>query len=101
MKNNSFRNTFYLGLIIVLVLSGLITLISINIYRSFNGINSSKIKKDSSVVELPLEKEIVHDTIYLEKTPVASSIKPIDTPKQKKEIKVLEKTDTTRKDSVK
>ena len=97
MKNKSFRNIFYLGLGIILLLTTLLTLISINIYRSFNGLESTKKKTDSSVIEIPLEKEVVriHDTVFLEKTVVPQIVKPIDSPKQKKETKVISKVDSS------
>lgn len=84
MKNNSFKYTFYFGLLIILVLSGLIVSVSINIYNSINNKILTKPKKEeTTVIELPSnspEKEIIHDTVYLEKP----TIKVIDTQKQKK-----------------
>jgi hypothetical protein len=66
MRNNSFRQTFYLGLLILILLSGLLTIIGINVYSSF----SSKIK-NSNVEDTFMNVEDVtkniHDTIYIEK----------------------------------
>jgi hypothetical protein len=83
MKNNSFKYTFYFGLIIMLVICGLITSISINVYNSIN--NRIKIKRqDSVIVEVPItpEKEIIHDTVIVEKIVT----KPIDSSKPKKVV---------------
>lgn len=93
MKNKSFKYTFYSGLIIILLVSVLITLFSINIYRSISGRYSERKKIETEIVERPLDSEIeiVHDTVFLEK----SVTKPVDTPKQKKEVKVVEKPDTS------
>lgn len=83
MKNNSFKYTFYFGLLIMLVICGLITSISINVYNSVNNRIQTK-KQDSVVVEVPMipEKEIIHDTIIVEKI----ITKPIDSSKPKKEV---------------
>jgi len=83
MKNNSFKYTFYFGLIVILVICGLITSVSINIYNSINNRIQTK-KQDSVVVEVPIipEKEIIHDTIIVEKI----ITKPMDSSKPKKEI---------------
>ena len=83
MKNNSFKYTFYFGIIIILVICGLVTSVSINIYNSINNRIQTK-KQDSVVVEIPIipEKEIIHDTIIVEKI----ITKPIDSSKPKKEV---------------
>ena len=83
MKNNSFKYTFYLGLLIMLFVCALITSISINVYTTISGRYQVK-KQDSVVVEVPIipEKEIVHDTVFIEKV----IVKPIDSSKPKKEI---------------
>lgn len=82
MKNNSFKYTFYLGLLIMLVVCVLITSLSINVYNTIN--NKFHVKKqDSVVVEVPItpEKEIVHDTVFIERV----IVKPMDSTKPKKE----------------
>ncbi len=83
MKNNSFKYTFYLGLLIMLFVCVLITSISINVYTTISSRYQVK-KQDSVVVEVPIvpEKEIVHDTVFIEKV----IVKPIDSSKPKKEI---------------
>ena len=82
MKNNSFKYTFYFGLLIMLTVSGLITLVSINIYKTIY--NNNPIKKEKTeVIEIPItpEKEIIHDTLFIERP------KPINVSIPKKEIK--------------
>ena len=68
MKKNTFKYTFYFGLLIILGLTVLLTAVSFNIYKSKK--NNVTIKKEEErVVEVPLllDKEIIHDTIYFEK----------------------------------
>lgn len=82
MKNNSFKYTFYFGLLIMLTVSGLITLVSINIYKTIY--NNNPIKKGKiEIIEIPVtaEKEIIHDTLFIEHP------KPITVSTPKKEIK--------------
>ena len=56
MKNNSFKYTFYFGLLIMLTVSGLITLVSINIYKTIY--NNNPIKKGKTeVIEIPITPE--------------------------------------------
>ena len=94
-KNNSFKVTFYLGLIIIVMLVSVLTLIIFNVYRGLE----SKFRKDK--VEVLIEntepiKEIIHDTVYIDKPTVKSN----DTPKSINNIKtknspvVSEKIDT-------
>jgi hypothetical protein len=94
MKNNTFKHTFYLGLLIIVIITGLLTALSFNIYKTLT--NKILIKKqDSSVVKIPFtyEKEVIHDTIFVEK-PI---IKPIVFTTPKKETKLIQskKIDTT------
>jgi len=65
-KNNSFKTTFYLGLIILLVVASTTALIIFNLFN----VLSPKFKKDKIEIyidDVKPEKEIVHDTIYLDK----------------------------------
>ena len=92
MKNNSFKYTFYFGLLIMLTVSGLITLVSINIYKTIY--NNNPIKKGKTeIIEIPVtaEKEIIHDTFFIERP------KPINVSISKKETKLIQpkKIDTT------
>ena len=85
MKNNSFKYTFYFGLLIMLTVSGLITLVSINIYKTIY--NNNPIKKEKTeVIEttVTLEKEIIHDTLFIERP------KPINVSIPKKETKLIQ-----------
>jgi hypothetical protein len=95
MKNNSFKYTFYFGLLIILIVCALITSVSINIYKTVY--NNNRIKKEKiEVIETPviLEKEIIHDTLFIERP------KPINVSTPKKETKIIKliqpkKIDTT------
>ena len=65
-KNNSFKTTFYLGLIVLTVITSTLMLIGYNIFKSV----APKFKKDKLEIyidDVKPEKEIVHDTIYLDK----------------------------------
>lgn len=95
-KNNSFKVTFYLGLIIIIMLVSIITLIVFNVYRSLE----PKLRKDKVEIFIDNgepEKEIIHDTVYVDKP----RVKINDTPKNVSTVKpkinpvVLEKTDTS------
>ena len=92
MKNNSFKYTFYFGSLIMLTISALITLVSINIYKTIY--NNNPIKKEKTEVieaSVILEKEIIHDTLFIERP------KPINVSIPKKETKLIQpkKIDTT------
>lgn len=95
-KNNSFRMTFYLGLTIIVLAVSFLTLIAINIYDAL----TPKFRKDKLEIyidDVKPEKEIVRDTIYIDRPRVKSN----DTPKNvtsvtpKKTPVVSEKNDTT------
>ena len=75
-KNNSFKKTFYLGVIIILFIISISTLFVINIYKSLSH-NFKKDKIEIYIEDVKSEKEIVHDTVYLDK-PI---VKVNDTPK--------------------
>ena len=65
-KNNSFKTTFYLGLIILFVVASTTALIIFNLFN----VLSPKFKKNKPEIyidDVKPEKEIVHDTIYLDK----------------------------------
>ena len=96
MRNNSFRQTFYLGLLILILLSGLLTIIGINVYNSF----STKLKKtntEDTAVNLESESIGIHDTVYLEKPIRKDTSKVIHVDKIKPIISnVTKKLDTTK-----
>jgi hypothetical protein len=94
MRNNSFRQTFYLGLLILLILSGLLTLIGINVYKSYSTKLNSKNVEDTMVSEETIN---IHDTIYLEKPILKDTFKVIPVNKVKPIIpNVSKKLDTTK-----
>ena len=96
MRNNSFRQTFYLGLLILILLSGLLTIIGINVYNSF----STKLKNttvEDTTVNIESESINVHDTVYLEKPIHKDTSKVIHVDKIKPIISnVTKKLDTTK-----
>ena len=95
-KNNSFRMAFYLGLTIIVLVVSFLTLITVNVYNAL----TPKFRKDKLEIyidDVKPEKEIVHDTIYIDRP----RVKIDDTPKNitsvtpKKTPIVSEKNDTT------
>lgn len=76
MRNNSFRRTFYLGLLILLLLSGLLTLIGINVYNSFSTKRNNTNVEDTMVSDSNQSIHI-HDTIYLDKPIIKDTVKVI------------------------
>jgi hypothetical protein len=95
-KNNSFKTTFYLGLIVLTVITSILMLIGYNIFRAV----TPKFKKDKLEIyieDVKPEKEIVHDTIYVDKprVKVDDSPKNVTVVKLKSAPVVLEKIDTT------
>jgi len=77
-KNNSFKTTFYLGLIILLIIGSVVSLIVVNVFN----VLAPKFTKDKNKVEIYIdnvtpEKEIIHDTVYIDKP----SVKITNTPK--------------------
>lgn len=96
MKNNSFKQTFYLGLVLVISITSILMLLGYNLFIAV----TPKFKKDkveTYVDEPQTEKEIVHDTVYLDRP----RVKINDTPKNVTIVKsrttpvISEKTDTT------
>ena len=96
MRNNSFRQTFYLGLLVLLILSGLITIIGINIYKSY----STKIKNsnvEDTFVNLEDVSKNIHDTVYIEKPNHKDTSKVIHIDRVKPTTSnVVKKLDTTK-----
>jgi len=77
-KNNSFKTTFYLGLFILLIIGSVVSLIVVNVFN----VLAPKFTKDKDKVEIYIddvthEKEIIHDTVYIDKP----SVKITNTPK--------------------
>ena len=96
MRNNSFRRTFYLGLLVLLILSGLLTIIGVNVYKTY----SSKMKNsniEDTFVNVGDDLNKVHDTIYLEKPIFKDTSKIIRVDKVKPtSSNVTKKLDTTK-----
>jgi hypothetical protein len=96
MRNNSFRQTFYLGLLILLVLSGFLTLIGINVYNSFSKKHSNTNVEDT-MFSVGYEPNKVYDTIYLEKPTLKDTSKVIRVDKVKPTpSNIVKKLDTTK-----
>lgn len=93
MRNNSFRQTFYLGLLILIVLSGFLTIVGVNIYNSFSTKHNNTNIEDIMVsTDENLNK--VHDTIYLEKLTLKETSKVIRGDKLKSVPNINKKRDT-------
>jgi hypothetical protein len=93
-KNNSFKTTFYLGLIILFVFASTTTLIIFNLFN----ILSPKFKKNKPEIyidDVKPEKEIVHDTVYVDKPIVKVNNIPKNTAVIKTTPVVSIKIDTT------
>jgi hypothetical protein len=93
-KNNSFKTTFYLGLIILFVFASTTTLIIFNLFN----ILSPKFKKNKPEIyidDVKPEKEIVHDTVYVDKPIVKVNNIPKNTTVIKTTPVVSIKIDTT------
>jgi hypothetical protein len=75
-KNNSFKMTFYLGLMVLLIIVSISTLIIVNVFNTL----SPKLTKDKTEIyidDVKPEKQIIYDTVYIDKPRVKVS----DTPK--------------------
>lgn len=60
-KNTGFKNSLYLGIFIIIILAGFISMIAVNVYRYV-----APYKSDSNVSQ---EETYVRDTIYLPSPP--------------------------------
>jgi hypothetical protein len=68
-KNNSFKTTFYLGLIILLIIGSVVSLIVVNVFN-FLAPKFTKDKVEIYIDDVTPEKEIIHDTVYIDKPTV-------------------------------
>jgi len=75
-KNNSFKTTFYLGLAVLTVITSTLILIGYNIFKAVTP-NFKKDKLEIYMDTFQPEKEVIHDTVYVDKPHVKSN----DTPK--------------------
>jgi hypothetical protein len=92
-KTDSFKTTFYLGLVLFTAVSLILFLI---IYNLFNSL-SPKFKKNKPEIyidDVKPEKEIVHDTVYVDKPIVKVNNIPKNTSVIKTTPVVLIKKDT-------
>ena len=94
-NNNSFNKTFYLGLIVLTLTISVITLVFINLYRYV----SPKFKNDKIEIithEIKPEKQIIHDTVYIDRLVVKNNeiTKNVSVIKPKISPKVLTEKDT-------
>ena len=65
-KNNSFNTIFYLGLIVLLLIGSIISLIVVNLFNAL----SPKFTKDKIEIyidDVEPEKQIIYDTVYVDK----------------------------------
>jgi hypothetical protein len=65
-KNNSFKTIFYLGLIVLLLIGSIVSLIVVNLFN----VLSPKFTKDKVEIyidDVTPEKEIIYDTVYIDK----------------------------------
>ena len=77
-KNNSFKTTFYLGLTVLILIVSMVSLIVVNVYNTL----LPKFTKNNDKLEIYIddvkpEKEIIYDTVYVDKP----RVKVNDTPK--------------------
>jgi ABC-type lipoprotein release transport system permease subunit len=97
MRNNSFRQTFYLGLLILILLSGLLTIISVNVYNSFSKKLKNTNVEDTTEVNIEDMSMRIHDTVYLEKPINKDTSKVIQVDRVKPTpSNVVKKLDTTK-----
>jgi hypothetical protein len=71
-KNNSFKMTFYLGLMVLLIIVSISTLIIVNVFNAL----SPKLTKDKPEIyidDVKPEKQIIYDTVYIDKPRVKVS----------------------------
>jgi hypothetical protein len=70
-RNTGFRNSLYLGIFIIIILAGFISMIAVNIYRYVSPYeeNSEVVQdynygRDTIYLPSPSKEIIVHDTIW-------------------------------------
>lgn len=71
-KNNSFKMTFYLGLIVLLIITSISTLIIVNVFNVLSS-KLTKNKPETYINDVKPEKQIIYDTIYVDKHSVKIS----------------------------
>ena len=70
-KNTGFKSAFYMGIFIIIILAGFISMIAVNVYRYVApyGENSEIVQdnsygRDTIYLPSPAKEIIVHDTIW-------------------------------------
>lgn len=70
-KNTGFKSAFYMGIFIIVILAGIISMIAINVYRYVDsrGSNSEVVQdnaygRDTIYLPSPAKEIIVHDTVW-------------------------------------
>jgi hypothetical protein len=81
-KNNSFKMTFYLGLMVLLIIVSISTLIIVNVFNALSP-KFTKDKPEIYIDNVTPEKQIIYDTVYIDKPRVKVS----DTPKNVTAVK--------------
>jgi hypothetical protein len=71
-KSNSFKMTFYLGLIVLLIIASISTLIIVNVFNVLS-LKLTKDKPEIYINDVKPEKQIIHDTVYVDKSGVKVS----------------------------
>jgi hypothetical protein len=60
-KNTGFKSAFYMGIFIILILAGIISMVAVNVYRYVDSKGSNS--------EVDQENSYVRDTVYLPSPP--------------------------------
>jgi len=70
-RNTGFRNSLYLGIFIIIVLAGFISMIAVNIYRYIDPykeksemVQEEEQTRDTVYLPSPTKKIIIHDTVW-------------------------------------
>lgn len=70
-KNPGFKSAFYMGIFIIIILAGIISMIAVNVYRYVDsrGSNSEIVQDNSYGIDTiylpsPAKEIIVHDTVW-------------------------------------
>ena len=95
MRNNSFRKTFYLGLVFLLILSGLLIVVGVNVYKAVSTTNKKPIVEDVVIIQENPEDSLVSNISNFEKPMVKDTIKPVE----KVNIPTISPVVTIKKDS--
>jgi hypothetical protein len=74
-KNTGFKNSLYLGIFIIIILAGFISMVAVNIYRyvapyeeNSEVVQDYTYERDTIYLPSPPKEIIVHDTIWRTRT---------------------------------